>query len=376
MLIFPLLMFPMLMLGIASIEKNIIEKEKLKDIRVAYIDYNQTPELLDEFNNHNKFKIIFNIESDAIESMLESDSIDIAIIVDKDFKEKIQSMSVPSIKLLYKTSDDLKIANKKATDILEWYSEKILTKRLIDLNIDKNIFNPFDVKETDIASSREKLAKTIGGILPYIFMIFCFMGTTYPGIDLGAGEKERGTLETLLVAPATYHEILIGKFGVICLSGLLSALVSLLSIGVGVYGIQITENIPQEILAFASDILQFKTILLLLSLLLPTTMFFSSLVLSLSIYAKSFKEAQSLIQPLSIAVIFPVAIGSIIPGITLNYSTAMIPILNIALSSKEVIAGTINPLLLLEVYLSAFLTAMIGIYICSYLFKKESIIFR
>ena len=125
MLIFPLLMFPMLMLGIALIEKNIIEKEKSKDIRVAYIDYNQTPELLDEFNNHNKFKIIFNIESDAVESMLESDSIDIAIIVDKDFKEKIQSMSVPSIKLLYKTSDDLKIANKKATDILEWYSEKI-----------------------------------------------------------------------------------------------------------------------------------------------------------------------------------------------------------------------------------------------------------
>jgi len=376
MFIIPLLMFPLLMLGMISVQKYVFEKEKEKDIRIAYIDYQQTPDLLDKFDRE-KFKIIFDINIDDIESMLRADSLDIALIVENGFTNDIKSLSNPTIQLLYKSEDNFAIPIEKTKEVLNAYSNIILSERLEKLNIKKEVLNPFTIEEIDFASSREKLGKTIGGFLPYIFILFCFGGAMYPGIDLGAGEKERGTLETLLVAPAYYHEILIGKFGVICISGIVSAIISLLGLIFSVYGMQIIiEDIPLEILSLASDILKFKTMILLISLLIPVTVFFTSLILSLSIYSKSYKEAQSVIGPLNMVILFPLAIGSLVPGIKLNFITALIPILNIALSSKEVIAGTISLFLLFVVHLSSLIIAIISILICSYIFKREDIIFR
>ena len=84
------------------------------------------------------------------------------------------------------------------------------------------IVDPVQVKRHDIASQRERIGKSVGGFLPYIFVLMCFMGCMYPALDLGAGEKERATLETLLVAPVSKIQILLGKCGVIVLSGFAS----------------------------------------------------------------------------------------------------------------------------------------------------------
>ena len=132
--------------------------------------------------------------------------------------------------------------------------------------------------------------------------------------------------------------------------------------GVAVY--VITENVPKEMIAFASDILQLKTILLLLSLFVPAAMFFAGLILSISFYAKSFKEAQSITQPLLFAIFFPVISGTFIPGIHLNNFIALIPILNVALASKEIVAGTAQLFPIFLVYLSSTIIAGLGLYVC------------
>ena len=140
--------------------------------------------------------------------------------------------------------------------------------------------------------------------------------------------------------------------------------------------IQFVDEIPDELFNIASDILQPYTIFLILSLMIPITLLFSALLLILSIYAKSFKEAQSIIAPLNIAIIFPVLIGSLIPGVHLDITTAVIPILNVSLACKEVIAGTGEFLPMILVYLSSLLYALLGIYACSKWFQSENVIFR
>jgi sodium transport system permease protein len=198
------------------------------------------------------------------------------------------------------------------------------------------------------------------------------MGAMYPAIDLAAGEKERGTMETLLTAPVSRFQILVGKFAVVVLTGLMSAAVSIFGILVAVRQI---SKIPPEILSAVMAILDAQTVLLVLSLLLPLTVFFAAFLLSMSIYAKSYKEAQSMISPLMIVVILPVMIG-LFPGVALDPVTALIPVLNVSLATKEIIAGTIKTGLLLEVYASLLVLAGLSLFGCARWFEREETIFR
>ena len=121
--------------------------------------------------------------------------------------------------------------------------------------------------------------------------------------------------------------------------------------------------------------LQWRTIFLLLSLLLPLTVFFAAALLSLSIFAKSYKEAQSVISPLMIVIIVPVFVG-LMPGMSLTTTTALIPILNVSLATKAIIAGKETVLLLAETYLSLIFIAAAGLYACAKVFGRESTVFR
>jgi sodium transport system permease protein len=203
-------------------------------------------------------------------------------------------------------------------------------------------------------------------------VIFCFVGSTYPAIDLGAGEKERGTLETLLATPASRLQILIGKFGVVASAGIGSAAIAMLGL---IVGARTAAKLPSHVTETVMGLIEPGTILMLMSLLVPLAVFFAAGLLSISIFARSFKEAQSLMTPLSIVVIMPVVIG-LMPGIKLDATTALIPVLNVSLASKDIIAGTISYGLMAEVYGSLVVLAALSLYGCARWFGRESTIFR
>ena len=194
----------------------------------------------------------------------------------------------------------------------------------------------------------------------------------YPALDLGAGEKERGTLETILSSPATRLDVVLGKFLVVMLAAFITAFIAL---GGMYFGIQTFPDLEPWVLEIVNEMLTLKNIALIMSLILPISAFFSALLLGLSIYAKSFKEAQSIVGPLNIAIIFPALIGTL-PGIELNAVTSLIPILNVSLASKDIIAGTINPWYMMEVYVSLIIFAGLAILWCVNWFNRESTIFR
>jgi sodium transport system permease protein len=212
----------------------------------------------------------------------------------------------------------------------------------------------------------------VGGFIPYLFILFCFMGSMYPAIDLGAGEKERGTLETLLTSPASFGEILTGKFGVLILSGLTSAALSVL----GLYlAVQTVPEIPDDAFKVIMSLLGTRSIILLLTLLLPLTVFFSAVQLALSFMAKSFKEAQSIITPLSFLIIVPAIVGTI-PGFEFNMRTAWIPVVNVSLASKSILAGTIETAPLVVAYATLVALAVASLAVAARWIGREETMFR
>ncbi len=371
MVVVPLLIFPLIIGVTTKISISQSQKAQAKTLRVALIG-NADARFKERLAARADIHLIANVPEDSARSFIQTDRLDAAFVFMEDFAQQLQNLRAGEIKFYFKSTDDENITKRRLQEIVEKFEEQLLSERFRQLRLDESAIDAVQLTEIDIASVKEKLGKTIGGFLPYIFVIFCFLGSMYPAIDLAAGEKERGTIETLLTAPVSGLEILLGKFGVVVLTGIGSALISIAGLYVG---IRQAGEIPPEILDVILGILEVKSILMLLSLLLPLTIFFAGLLLTLSIFAKTFKEAQSIITPVNIIVILPVAIG-LIPGITLNTTTAMIPILNVSLATKEIIAGTIETGLLIEVYVSLIILAGLSLLVSSKLFLREDVIFR
>ncbi len=372
MIVFPILIIPLIIGGIPKIMVSMMEKKMTERITIAIIGEENSPELMDMFGMADSINVTFNVEIDSIEQSIRKKDIDGALIIPDRFSEMVNSMETAQITMVYISSDDLEATKKRMESVINKYRESKIDQRLDRLKLHSKTLEPVKINHRNIASEKEMIGKLAGGWLPYMFILYCFMGAMYPALDLGAGEKERGTIETLLTSPAGRMEILLGKLGVISLSGFLSAISGIIGLFVG---LQFMTELPIEIITTMKSIIEIKTIALILSLIVPVSIFFSAVLLSISFYAKSFKEAQSLVTPINILILFPALIG-LIPGVELTWKTALIPIVNISLVTKEIIAETVSSALLLEVYGSMIILAVVGLFFTRWWFNWEEVIFR
>ena len=264
-----------------------------------------------------------------------------------------------------------------AATLRQEFSERYRSERLAGLGLDtpqeqEHLLNPLTIEEHNTADMRELLGERVGGMLPYIFIIFCFMGALYPAIDLGAGEKERGTLETLLLAPIRRYQIVLGKFFVIFTTGVTAALLCLTSFGV-MLAVKVQEITGElgEVIASVSVV----DLVLIAAMLIPTAAMFAAVLLSVSIYAKSFKEASAYCGPLNFLAIVPAFIA-MLPIVKLDWYWAMVPITNISLAIKELIKGTMNYEMFIAILGSSVVIAGAFLFFCTRWFEREAVLFR
>lgn len=372
MIVIPLLLFPILINIATKITVKQIQKAEEKILNVALILNKNAESFKNLLKDNKKINLKENVKEHEITNKIRNGNIDFVIIFNKDFDSKVNARKSGIVNLYYKSSEEVSIQKSRIVNLLKEFEDNLIFIRFKELKINRAIVKAVEINEHDIASMKEKFGEKIGGVLPYIFVIFCFIGAMYPAIDLGAGEKERSTLETLLVSPAKRLQIVYGKFGVIFLAGILTAAISVFSLFIA---LKTSQEIPEEILAILLRIVDYKSILLVFTLLIPLCVFFAALLLSISIFAHSFKEAQSIMTPFNFLVIFPVFIG-LFPGVKLDAVTALIPVLNVSLATKEIISGTIKVGLLAEVYMSLLILAGLSLYFCAKWFQREDIIFR
>ena len=371
MIVMPILLMPLLLTVTTSFTKSQVEKAQDKDLKIAIDDKGSAAELVKRIKRRKDVKVIESILPEDFNKMIRSDSIDLAIEVLDGFDAAIDNGKTAKVNILYNVTDDGIVKERLATTI-ERYNKEILTTRLDSLGANMATITPIEIEETNVYNQKESIGKMAGGFLPYMFVLFCLMGAMYPAIDLFTGEKERGTIETILSVPASRLQILIGKMMVVVISGVVSGVLTIL----GLYlAMKLTPDIPDFMKDIAADILSPSSLMWIILMLIPLTTFFSGVLIPASIYSKSFKEAQSLIQPLVFVVIMPLIIG-MMPGIELNTMTALIPVVNVALATKEIIAGTIDYGLLALVFLSLFAVAAVGILLCVRWFGHEGNILR
>ena len=372
MIVVPVLLVPIMLLVVVKVGALLERKASEKQLKIAVVGAEYAPDLHSLIASDSLMTVIQGIAIEDVAAAVRGDSVDGAIVIPSTFLDRINADRQAAVQLYYQSTRSLNVVERRLRDIIEEYAEEIVGRRIERLNLDAQLFDAIEIVDFDVATVKERIGETAGRLLPYMFILFCFMGSMYPGIDLGAGEKERGTLETLLSSPASRLEIVLGKFLVISLIGLASAMISIGGLYIAV--LQIKE-IPEQIMAVITDILNLTVIGMIVSLLIPLEAFFAAVILAVSIYSKSFKEAQSSLTPMSFVVIVPVLIG-LMPGMELTWKTALIPILNVSLASKDVISAAIDPTHLALVYGSLLLLAAVSIVFCVKWFNREATLFR
>lgn len=372
MVIVPLLAMPLLLNLIFRVAQRQQRKATAETVDLAFVGGAAAPALYQRFANDSAFSVVDTVAEADIEEQIRSSALDGAVIVPDNFNTLVAADIQAGVQIYLRSSSSFNVAENRITRVIDDYDHDIVAERIDRLALDENLFDAIEIARQDVSTRQETLAKTIGGFLPYLLVLFMFTGASIPGIDLGAGEKERGTLETLLSSPATRLEIVLGKFLVITLAGLISAALSLLGLYIGLRNL---GGAGDQGLSVIFEILSARSLVTMGTLLIPLAVFFAGIILAISIHAKSFKEAQSSLTPASIALIVPVAIG-LLPGIEFTAKTALIPILNVSLATKEILAGTAAALPLTLTYLSLSVLAAASVVFSVRWFQREETLFR
>ena len=373
MVVMPLVVIPLLAITAIKLTQSQIEKAKDKELRVAVIGETAAPELFKRLSKEENFFLVTMTNADSARAMTAEQTLDGVVIIPQDFSEFVEGDKQATIRLIFKSSESLNAARRRIEAIIDQYDREIVNERIGRLQLDETLFDAIAIEREDVASTEEKFAENAGGFLPYIFIIFGFMGSIYPALDLGAGEKERGTLETILSSPASRFDIVMGKFLVVLLFSIATAFLAMLGVLIMVY--QFLPTIETNITQTVMDMLGPRRIFIIMSMVLPVSAFFAAVALAISIFARSFKEAQSMMAPLNIIIILPAMIG-MLPGFKLSAVTAAIPILNLSLATKAILGGSADPILIAEVYLSLFFLAGVSIFGCVKWFNREETLFR
>ena len=283
------------------------------------------------------------------------------------------------VDILYCGADDRsRTAYHTLSKILNNWNRKLLGRRLRTLGKDEAFIEPVHQKEKDVASASALAASRWGNIFSFLLVVMSLTGAFYPAVDLCAGEKERGTIETLLISPALRSEIVLGKYITVFIASVATALLNLGGMGLTVWHL---STVAKGLGGNAAHVVAFNlspvAILWMLLVLLPLAGLFSASCLAMAAFARSTKEGQYYLTPLFIMT-FPLVLLTFMPGVELNGLYACIPVSGSALLLKVLLLGHYDTArtYVLPVLLATSLYAYLALRWAVSLFNREEVLFR
>lgn len=376
MIALPLLIFPLIFGGVAFVTKQAIEKAETKVLKYALVGAEYAPVIAEKLQQPTKFtKIDIGADSDYT-NLIRNETIDFVLIIPSSYSEEVLGNGQSTIQL-YLNDAGLNLVYQRVNEIVKEQADASQLQAFATLGLDASqqqaLLKPIVLEKISTADDRENWGEKIGGMLPYLLFILCLQGAMFPATDIGAGEKERGTLETLLISPIDRNKIVFGKFFTIAFAGTMTALITVASMAG--WGLVLSQGMAIKFVADFMGQIGVIDFILIFLMLVPVVAIFAAVLLSISIYAKSFKEAQSYMGPLVIFVIIPVILA-LLPGVELKGGWAWVPLTNVALAMKELVKGTMDYYQLIAIFASTVLIAGALIAFCVYWFKQEKVLFR
>ncbi|MBI2518678.1 MAG: ABC transporter permease [Opitutae bacterium] len=379
MIVVPTVVMPLLMFGVGKVMSKIIKEAQEEASSVVILGGADSPGVVAALKAEKKFRIV--APAGDYRTLISDKKIRAAVEIQEGFEASLKDGGGKTV-TIYHYEGELKsgIGAGELEKFFRNLREKTVGARLVAHGLPEDIVRPFEMKRQNVAPPEKVGGNIIGGIIPYIIIILCFTGAMYPAMDLTAGEKERGTMETLLCSPVSRINIVLGKFLMVLTASITTMLLTLVStgvattLGISMFGVSASAG-TKATAAGVIPLIAPEGLIGVFAMVAPIAVFFAALLLAISLFAKSYKEAQSYVSPLIIVVIMPAVLG-MLPGIELSSRTALVPILSLSLVCKEMLSGVWHWNYIALIFGSSCLYAIIALGFAVRMFNREDVMFR
>src|SRR6266699_645734 len=370
----PLLLFPLMMVGFSSLAVIMIGKAEKETPKSMVLGGEDSPAIREKLRSVDNLEIVPT--TDDWKKKISEKEIRAAVEIPKNFQASLEQ-SKPETVQIYFYEGEIKssFGANRVEKFFKDYRDNIIKNRLSARNIPGSILNPFEVKQKNVAPPEKVSGAALGGLLGYMVILLSMTGAIYPAIDLTAGEKERGTMETILSSPISRVDLVLGKFSLVLSASLATAILSIISMGASFYLVGHSSAMAKKDAAVFQLHIGVPTVLSVFLMALPLAVLFAAVLLTIALFAKSYKEAQSYLTPMTFIVVIP-AVASLLPGFDLTPKLALIPILSTSLVCKEIVAGTFHWNYILLILISSSVYAAAALFIAVKMFQRESVLFR
>ena len=380
MVLLPLLLYPLMIVGMTLLFSAITQSQEETTYQVAFADLGQEREqtltdLLEKDADTFSYQISvepFDENDKTIEQALKDGDYDAVLSYEESQKDPYRIYYLEA-------KDDSGIAATALKELLEDYNKQLQKQKVQQLGLDADeILNPVRYEEVNYSSTEQTMGNMLGDIVPMLVIISIMMGAIYPAIDVTAGEKERGTLETLLTLPVTNFELIMSKFLAVSVIACVSAILNIVSMGAA-FGFMFSymmEGMGAVTINYATgDSATFlPAILFTLLVMVFFALFVTAVSLCICIFAKSFKEANNYITPMMLVFMFG-SMVTMVPNIELTEVTAAIPIVNISLMIVQLFSFSYNYALFGIVLLSNIVYSLLAVLILGKIYNSEAVLF-
>jgi sodium transport system permease protein len=312
---------------------------------------------------------------------------DAVVLFPPDFVEKLarrrtnagteEQDKVPFPDIIHNSAQEKsQFAYIRVNEVMNRWMDLIGKESLERQHVSPESIRPFQIHSTDVADEGHKDAAIWSKILPFVLMIWALTGAFYPAVDLCAGEKERGTLETLLSSPARRSEIVCGKLLTVMTFSMATSLLNLTFMAVtGLFIIQQVGSAAHGALSLGPP--PITSALWMLVALVPISAFFSALCLAVAAFARSTKEGQYYLMPL-ILIIMPLMVLPMTPGVELDLGKSLIPVTGVVLLLRAALEGNSVQAIpfIAPVTIVTLIACWLAIRWAVDQFNKESVLFR
>lgn len=369
MVVVPIILYPLLVVGMVFLMNAIVNSQEEKTYLVAFendeVLSEEIGEILDTRQEDIGYQLEIVEETDC-EAALEAQDIDAFVRVED-----------ATISLCYLSAKDRSSTAVSALkDAFEIYRDGLREEEITAAGLNAEILlNPVYIETQDFSSTEESIGSLIGSIMPFFIITSILLGAIYPAIDVTAGEKERGTLETLLTLPVTNFEMIMSKFLAVSCIACVSAVLNVFSMGAAMVFL-VSSSLSS--LADVNLTIHYGTFIPGILFTLIVMMFFALLVTAVCmctcVFAKSFKEANNYATP--VMLIFMLGgYAAMIPDLELTATTAAIPVINVALMVEGLFQFEYNYALFAVVLFSNVAYSLLAIMVLGKIYNSEAVLF-
>jgi sodium transport system permease protein len=362
----PLLLYPLLMLGTAGLGASKVQRMTEQVGRVAVVNPGGAPHLIGRIRARDSSLRLVPVTDP--EAALAADRIDAILIVPRNGeRDALAARPVEIHVQLDRSRTASSFTERKIDRLLDDYKGWIIDQRLRARGVPVSLAEPPKTVTEDVSTSDRRLGSILAVLLPNMLLIIGMLGAFYPAVNATTAERELGTLETLLVTPTRKMELLLGKAGLVLISGLLTAGLNLLSMSLAVWrsfsmdrtiGGALTINPGALALTYLAAV--------------PAIIFLAAATLCLALMARNYKEANASVSWVMMVALVPMMVSITEPKTTPGL--LVMPLVNTTLVIRDALAGQATAGAFLLAFASSCLYAGLMLSVAARLFSTEDLV--